>query len=191
MDNLKARLIELLSKKSFIYSETPIFKLSSGKLSNYYINCKPVTMSPEGLYIIGNILFSIVESWNITAAGGLTLGADPLAYALSYTSFIKGKPIKTFVVRKEPKEHGTKSWIEGDITEGEKVAILEDVITTGNSTCKAIKAALHHKLKIEGVIALVDREEGGKERIEKEGFKVISVIKKEELFTHWKKMKKD
>ena len=191
MDNLKVRLIELLSQKAFIYSETPIFRLSSGKLSNYYINCKPVTMSPEGLYIVGNILFSIVENWDITAAGGLTLGADPLAYALSYTSFIKGKPIKTFVVRKEPKEHGTKSWIEGDVTEGEKVAILEDVITTGNSTFKAIKAALYHKLKIEGVIALVNREEGGKERIEKEGFKVISVVNKNELFTYWKNMKRD
>ncbi len=179
---LKRRLVKLLMEKSFMYSEEPKFKLSSGKLSRYYINCKPVTMSPEGLYLIGNLLFELVKDEDITAAGGLTLGADPLAYALSYTSYLNNKPIKAFVVRKEAKEHGTQRLIEGDVSEGERVVILEDVITTGNSTLKAINAAISSGLVVKRVIALVDREEGGKENIEKMGIKVASITNKTELF---------
>ncbi len=179
---LKRRLVKLLMEKSFMYSEEPKFKLSSGKLSRYYINCKPVTMSPEGLYLIGNLLFELVKDEDITAAGGLTLGADPLAYALSYTSYLKNKPIKAFVVRKEAKEHGTQRLIEGDVSEGERVVILEDVITTGSSTLKAINAAISSGLVVKGVVALVDREEGGKENIEKMGIKVASITNRTELF---------
>ncbi|NPA15022.1 MAG: orotate phosphoribosyltransferase [Deferribacteres bacterium] len=179
---LKERLVQLLLEKSFMYSEEPIFKLSSGKVSQYYINCKPVTMSPEGLYLIGNLFFELVKDEEITAAGGLTLGADPMAYALSYTSFINNRPIKAFVVRKEAKKHGTAKLIEGDVSEGEKVIILEDVITTGASTLKAIRAAKEHGLVVKGVIALVDREEGGREEIEKEGIPVISITTRTELF---------
>ncbi|BAT71141.1 orotate phosphoribosyltransferase [Thermosulfidibacter takaii ABI70S6] len=180
---MKRRLIELLREKSFMYSDKPIFKLASGKLSNYYINCKPTTMDPEGLYLVGNLLYEVVKDWNITAAGGLTMGADPLAYALAYTSYFKKDLIKAFVIRKEPKDHGTRKLIEGPVEPGERVAILEDVITTGGSTLKAIKAAKDFGLEIAGVIALVDREEGGKENVEREGYKVISLITKTELIS--------
>ncbi len=178
---MKERLIELLLERSFLYSDKPIFKLASGKMSNYYINCKPTTMDPEGLYLIGNLLYDTVKDWNIKAAGGLTMGADPLAYALAYTSFLKGDPIKAFVIRKEPKDHGTQKLIEGPVNPGERVVILEDVITTGGSTLKAIKAAEDFGLKIGGVVVLVDRQEGGKERVEAAGYRVYSIVRKEEL----------
>ena len=178
---MKERLLKLLVERSFMYSDEPIFRLASGRLSNYYINCKPTTMDPEGLYLVGNILFEKVEPLKIDAAGGLTMGADPLAYALAYTSWIKGFPIKAFVVRKEPKDHGTKSLIEGPVEPGERVVILEDVMTTGSSTLKAIEAATNHGLEVVKVMVLVDRQEGGRERVEATGIKVEPIFTAEEL----------
>ncbi len=178
----RKRLIQMLAERSFMYSEEPTFRLASGRLSRYYINCKPTTMDPEGLFLVGHLLFEKVKNMGITAAGGLTMGADPLAYALAYTSHTKGCPIKAFVVRKEPKDHGTGNLIEGPVEPGERVAILEDVITTGGSTLKAIRAAEEFGLKVMGVVALVDREEGGKQRIEELGYPVKPLILKSEIF---------
>jgi len=162
---LKARLAKLILEKSFRYADKPIFKLASGRMSQYYFNCKPVTMSPEGMYLIGEIIFNLVASLKPDAIGGLTLGADPIAYAVCLTSYLKGTSIKAFTVRKESKGHGTKQWIEGDIKEGERVIIVEDVVTTGGSTIKAITRAQAAGLEVIKVITLIDREEGGKEAI--------------------------
>lgn len=112
---LKDRLIELIIKKAFKYSEEPVFKLVSGKMSNYYFNCKAVTLHPEGMYLIGNLIFDLIKDLNVEGIGGLTLGADPIAYAVAYTSYLKVKPIEAFVVRKTAKPHGTMQWIEGNI----------------------------------------------------------------------------
>lgn len=183
---MRERLIEMLLERSFMYSQEPKFRLASGKLSNYYINCKPVTMDPEGMYIIGHLLFEEVKDLGVSAAGGLTMGADPLSYALAYTSYSKGRPVKAFVVRKEPKDHGTGRLIEGPVEPGERVVILEDVITTGGSSIKAIKAASDYGLKVVKVIALVDREEGGRESIEREGIPVSALVLKSELFERYK-----
>ncbi len=183
----RKRLIQMLAERSFMYSEEPTFRLASGRLSRYYINCKPTTMDPEGLFLVGHLLFEKVKNMGITAAGGLTMGADPLAYALAYTSHTKGCPIKAFVVRKEPKDHGTGNLIEGPVEPGERVAILEDVITTGGSTLKAIRAAEEFGLKVMGVVALVDREEGGKQRIEELGYPVKPLILKSEIFETFEK----
>ena len=100
---LRERLIELVIEKSFRYNTTPSFKLVSGKMSNYYFNCKSVTLHPEGMYLIGNIIFDLIKDSSINGIGGLTLGADPIAYAVAYTSHAKGKPVEAFVVRKTPK----------------------------------------------------------------------------------------
>ena len=162
---MKERLGEIILEKSFKYSENPPFTLASGKKSNYYFNCKPTTLDPEGMNLIGFIVFDILKDADITAAGGLTLGADPIANALAVISYQKGKPIKSFIVRKDIKDHGTKSAIEGNVLPGEKVAIIDDVITTGGSTVTAIEQARKSGLHVEMVITLIDREEGGKENI--------------------------
>lgn len=165
MNIMKKRLGEIIFDKSFKYSENPPFTLASGKQSHYYFNCKPTTLDPEGMNLIGSIIFDMLKDSDITAAGGLTLGADPIANALAVISYQKGKPIKSFIVRKDIKDHGTKSAIEGNVAPGEKVAIIDDVITTGGSTITAIEQARKAGLKVEMVITLIDREEGGRENI--------------------------
>ncbi len=171
---MKDRLIQLIYEKAFKYSEEPVFKLVSGRMSNYYFNCKTVTLNPEGMYLIGNIVFEMVKDLNIKGIGGLTLGADPIANAVAYASYLKEKPVEAFVVRKSAKSHGTMQWIEGNVKAGDRVTIVDDVITTGKSTIEAITRAKEAGLEIVKVIALVDRQEGGYENIV-ETFKDISV----------------
>jgi orotate phosphoribosyltransferase len=162
----KKRLAEIILERSFQYREDPPFTLASGRTSNYYFNCKPTTLDPEGMNLIGEVIFDMVKESDITAIGGLTLGADPLANAVALISYQKGRPVKSFIVRKDVKAHGTRSAVEGDVSAGEKVAILDDVITTGASTITAIEKAREAGLVVERVIALVDRQEGGREHIE-------------------------
>jgi orotate phosphoribosyltransferase len=185
-DEMKHRLAEIILERSFQYRDNPPFTLASGKTSNYYFNCKTTTMDPEGMYLIGNILFEMLSDADVTAAGGLTLGADPIANALSLVSYQKKKPIKSFVVRKDAKNHGTKSGIEGNITPGERVAVIDDVITTGGSTITAIEIAREASLKVDRVIALVDREEGGRENIKKYVERVDAVLTRSEIMNLYK-----
>lgn len=187
---MKQRLAEIILERSFKYRDDPPFTLASGKTSNYYFNCKPTTLDPEGMYLIGNIIFEMLSDSDVDAAGGLTLGADPIANALSLISYEKGKPIKSFVVRKDIKGHGTKSAIEGDIHPGEKVVIIDDVITTGGSTITAIEIAKDAGLVINRVIALIDREEGGRENIEKHIKRVDAILTRSEIMDIFKKRKK-
>ncbi|BCB95377.1 orotate phosphoribosyltransferase [Dissulfurispira thermophila] len=165
---MRDRLIELIYKRAFKYSEDPVFKLTSGKMSNYYFNCKMVTLNPEGMYLIGNIIFDMIKDLYVKAIGGLTLGADPIADAVAYTSYLRERPIEAFVVRKNAKSHGTMQWIEGYVKAGDRVVIVDDVITTGKSTIEAITRTREAGLDIVKVIALVDRQEGGYENIMEE-----------------------
>ncbi|GAB6267448.1 MAG: orotate phosphoribosyltransferase [Smithella sp.] len=181
IDKMKERLGEIIIERSFKYSEDPPFTLASGKKSNYYFNCKPTTLDPEGMNLIGAIVFDMLKDTDITATGGLTLGADPIANALSVISYQKGKPIKSFIVRKDIKDHGTKSAIEGNVRSGEKVAIIDDVITTGASTITAIEQARKEGLKVELVITLIDREEGGKENILQHVDNIKSILSRTEV----------
>jgi len=159
------RLIKLILEKSFRYNDNPIFKLASGRHSNYYIDCKPTTLDPEGKYLIGNIIFNRIGDIKVDAIGGLSKGADPIADAVSLISYLKEKPIKAFYVREKIKDHGVIKKIEGDLHKGEKVVIVDDVVTTGSSTIKAMECAREKGLEVIKVIVLVDREEGGKEKI--------------------------
>ena len=181
MNKMKERLGEIILERSFKYSEDPPFTLASGKKSNFYFNCKPTTLDPEGMNLIGAIIFDMLKDTDITAAGGLTLGADPIANALSVISYQKGKPIKSFIVRKDIKDHGTKSSIEGNVRQGEKVAIIDDVITTGGSTITAIEQARKAGLSIEMVITLIDREEGGRENILQHVNNIKSILTRTEV----------
>ncbi len=189
MKTMKKRLIELIIDRTFKFTEKPTFKLASGKMSSYYFNCKPTTLNSEGMYLVGNLLYDLIKSrksWKAKGVGGLTLGADPLSNAIAYTSYIKGEPLESFVVRKEPKKHGTMLWVEGNVKEGDRVVIIEDVITTGGSTIKAIDRAKKCGLKVLGVIVLIDRQEGGKKAIESHGVKVEVLLTKEEIFEAYK-----
>jgi orotate phosphoribosyltransferase len=178
---MKDRLVRLIHDKAFKYSEEPIFKLVSGRMSNYYFNCKTVTLHPEGMYLIGNIVFDMIRDSGAWGIGGLTLGADPIADAVAYTSYIRNRPIEAFVIRKSAKAHGTMQWIEGNMSAGDKVAIVDDVITTGKSTIEAITKAKEGGLEVVKVIALVDRQEGGRENIEALGHKVETIVTREEV----------
>ena len=190
IDNMKERLGEIILERSFKYSENPPFTLASGRKSNFYFNCKPTTLDPEGMNLIGAIIFDMLKDTDVTAAGGLTLGADPIANALAVISYQKGKPIKSFIVRKDVKDHGTKSAIEGNVGPGEKIAIIDDVITTGGSTITAIEQARKAGLNVERVITLIDREEGGRENILKYADKISSILTRTEVMDlRAKKMK--
>ncbi len=183
---MKQRLIKLILKRSFKFTKKPAFKLASGKMSNFYFNCKPTTLSSEGMLLIGNLLYKLIskeKTWvAVKAIGGLTLGADPVANAITYTSGLKRKPLEAFVVRKEPKKHGTMLWIEGYVEKGDKVLIVEDVITTGSSTLNAINRAKECGLKVMGVVVLIDRQEGGREAVEAMGIPFKALLTKEEIF---------
>ena len=177
----RERLGEIILERSFKYSDNPPFTLASGRQSNYYFNCKPTTLDPEGMNLIGEVIFDMIQDTPVTAAGGLTLGADPIANALAVISYQKGKPIKSFIVRKDVKDHGTKSAIEGNVAAGEKVVIIDDVITTGGSTITAIEQARKAGLVIDRVITLIDREEGGRENILQHVDTVQSVFTRTEI----------
>ena len=173
----REKLKEMIKKRALKVADKPIFKLSSGKMSTYYMDLRTITLDPEGGYIIGNLIFEMIKDKNPDAIGGLTLGADPISYATSMISYINKQPIKPFVVRKEPKGHGTGKQIEGNVQPGEKVFIVEDVVTTAGSSLKAAKVAKDFGLEILGIIAIVDREEGGEENIKKEGFEFFPIFK--------------
>jgi len=183
----KERLIEIILERSFKYSDNPPFTLVSGRKSNYYFNCKPTTLDPEGMNLIGELVFAMLAETDVTAAGGLTLGADPIANALSVISFQKEKPIRSFIVRKDVKDHGMMSGIEGNVRPGDRVAILDDVITTGGSTIAAIVRAKGAGLVIDRVIALIDREEeSGRENIEAHVARVDAVLTRTEIMRRYR-----
>lgn len=161
----RARLLELLRERSFQEREVV---LSSGLRSNFYIDCKQVSLDAEGAALIGELFHQVIDhiAPDAVAAGGLTLGADPLATATSLQSFVAGRPRAAFIVRKEPKGHGTNQWVESTkLAPGAKVVILEDVITTGASTLKAIERARLAGLTVVHALGLVDRLEGGREAV--------------------------
>ena len=167
MEEKKKKLLKLLLEKSFKYRTDPPFTLASGKKHPCYMDCKPTTNNAGGMVLIGEAIFELVKDLDVKAVGGLTMGADPIAHAAAMTSYQKGMPFNAFSVRKATKAHGNikKHGVEGDVRPGDRVVILEDVITTGGSTIQAIKAAKDYGLEIVKVVALVDREAGGSRNI--------------------------
>lgn len=180
-NSMKEELLKILCSKSFQYSEKPKFKLVSGQMSRFYINCKPTTLSPRGMFLAGHLVFDAIKDQQITGVGGLTFGADPVAIATAFASELQQEPIKAFSIRKTKKDHGIIKWIEGDILPGEKVAIIDDVATTGGSTIKAIKRARSEGLEVVKVVILVDRQEGGIKNIQKEIKNVSAIITRDDL----------
>jgi orotate phosphoribosyltransferase len=166
----RARLLALLRELSF---ERRKVLLASGKESDFYIDCKRTALTAEGHVLVGRCLLERVRRIRplVRGVGGLTLGADPIASAIALTSFLAGEPVDAFIVRKEPKGHGTGQWIEGrkTIPDGSRVVVIEDVVTTGGSALKAIERCRAESLVPVACLALVDRNEGGREAIEASG----------------------
>ncbi|RMF84145.1 MAG: orotate phosphoribosyltransferase [Nitrospirae bacterium] len=177
----RSRLIELLAERSFAYRPEAPFVLASGRTSPYYFDCKATLYHPEGLVLAGRLLFEGVAPLEPAGIGGLTLGADPLAFACAYCSEVHGRPIEAFVVRKRPKDHGTRLPIEGNVGPGDRVVVVDDVITTGGSALKAIRACREAGMEVVACYVVVDRQEGGREAIEAEGVPVTALATREEV----------
>jgi len=175
-------LLKLLKENAYQKREVT---LSSGKKSNFYMDVKRVSLTAEGSYYLGQELFAALQKHYPTAvaAGGLTLGADPLATALALSSWVAKKPIQAFIIRKQSKEHGLAKLIEGSdlIPPKSPVVILEDVVTSGKSSLEAIQKAKSQGWQVLGVLAVVDREEGGKENILKEDCRFFSLYRKSDF----------
>ena len=168
--NDREQLKQLLLSKSYRHGKR--FKLSSGLESDFYIDGKQTTLSAEGAYLCGKLIFAIIRNNpdKIEAVGGMTLGADPLVTAVSVVSHLEQAPIPAFIVRKESKGHGTGQYIEGlsNMPPGCTVALLEDVVTTGGTLLTVIERVEAAGFKVGLVVTVVDRQEGGKEAVEKE-----------------------
>ncbi len=182
---MTARLIALLADRS---AKRGDFVLASGRRSTLYVDCRLTTMHPEGQLLIGRVALAALRAsgWPVDAVGGLTLGADPISYAIAHASALAaergdGEMVRSFTVRKEAKQHGTGKLIEGAFQPGDKVVVVEDVITTGGSALKAVQAIRAAGGEILGVLALVDRQEGGREALEAAGLKVLSLVTAEQL----------
>jgi len=185
---MKQELIDILCRKSFKYSKAPSFKLVSGKLSQFYVNCKPTTLSARGMYLAGHLIFDEIRDSDVSGVGGLTFGADPLAVATAFASEINGQAINALSIRKTKKDHGIVRWIEGDVQPGQRVVIIDDVATTGGSTIKAIERARSEGLDVVKSVILVDRQEGGLENIGQYVDEVSSIINRDELIGRWQEM---
>jgi len=176
----RARLVNLLRERSLTRGD---FVLASGKRSNYYIDARRTTMSGQGQALIGTLGLAALRDrgWTPRAVGGLTLGADPVAYAIAHAASLAGESLDAFTVRKQAKTHGAGRRIEGCFEAGDAVVVIEDVITTGRSTLDAIAAVRTDGGQVLGVLAVVDREEGGRRAIEAAGFPVTVLVAVTEL----------
>ena len=168
-------LVSLIKQHSLRLGE---FTLASGKKSHYYVDARPTTMRAKGLEVIGSLGVDMVASagWDAQLVGGLTLGADPVAYAVSLASQKKPPVMDAFTVRKEAKAHGTGRRIEGCFSAGSTVIVVEDVITTGSSALAAIAAVEAGGGRVVGVLAVVDRLEGGRQKLEDLGYPVETMV---------------
>ena len=182
MTSPHARLLALLAERSV---RRGTFTLASGRTSSVYVDARLTTMSPDGLATIGPLALARIAEAGLhpDSVGGLTLGADPVSYAIAYASALAGRPIRAFTVRKEAKAHGTGKLIEGPFASGDRVIVVEDVITTGGSALRAIETVRAANGTVIGVLAVVDREEGGRAAIEAAGVPVIALATAAEVLS--------
>jgi len=190
--NLKSKdiseLFQLMKNHVYRYAEKP-FLLASGKESNHYFNCKEITLHPDRLTLLARVFVNDIiptiqdfSSGIPESVGGLTLGADPVSYAIALEYSKSGKMVYPLVVRKETKDHGTKKKIEGFFQSVKSCLVVDDVITTGGSTLKAVESLREAGLSVDSGICILDREEGGRELLESNGIRMYSIFKKSDFF---------
>ena len=174
MSNLdRDQLRQMLLDRSMRFGE---FVLSSGATSNYYIDVRKTSLHPQGLKLISKLFFEMLQSDNITAVGGLTLGADPLVAGLMLYSADQGKPLEGFFVRRTTKDHGLRGQVEGNLAGHKRVAILDDVITSGESAMIAAEAAESYKAQVVRVLTVVDRGQGAVQVFQQRGLPFTSLF---------------
>ncbi len=180
MLELKKRLARILIEKSYKEGD---FTLASGRKSDYYFDCRVTALHPEGSWLIGTLFNKLLAEVDIKGVGGMTLGADPLVSATTVISHENNRPLAGLLVRKEAKGHGTGQYVEGlgNFTKGDKVAMVEDVVTTGGSLLKACTRVQDAGLEIVAVCTILDRQEGGREILKEHGFELLSLFTREEL----------
>jgi orotate phosphoribosyltransferase len=180
MNELKIKLAKLLLELSYREGD---FTLTSGKKSDYYFDCKQTALHAEGSYLIGRLFVEMLKDFDCKGVGGMTLGADPLVSSTTVVSFLEGRPMPGFIIRKKSKGHGTDQYLEGmaNFGEGDKVVLLEDVCTTGGTLITAARRVRDAGLEIAGVLAVLDREEGGRENLEKAGLPLSAIFTRREL----------
>ncbi len=175
---MRDKLLEMLKRDAYRHGE---FTLSSGVKSEHYVNCKPVTLNGKGLALSSLLMLDCIEK-DVVAVGGLTLGADPLVSGVVIAACSYDRNINALIVRKEPKGHGTQAWIEGPMPpEGSKVTVLEDVVTSGGSAIKAAQKLRDAGYVVDRVVSIVDRQEGGKDAMLKDGLQLRSLFTLDEL----------
>lgn len=178
----RARLKEIIRARSFGRGEV---KLASGRMSNFYFNLKPTMLDAEGAALLAELTFEALRDENVDYVGGLEMGAVPIAGAIAQVSFLKGRPIQAFFVRKKPKEHGAKLTVEGlapgESLQGKRVVVVEDVTTTGGSAIKAVEAVKDAGGEIAFVLTMVDREEGAAETFRDAGIVFRSLFRAAEF----------
>jgi len=185
-EEARSALLSLLQTKSVFHGD---FTLSSGAKSSYYIDCRLTTFDPGGAWLVGQLMHALIRkeqtarNLNVAAVGGLTMGADPVALAVGmYSHWAKdASPLQVFSVRKSPKAHGQTKLIEGNFKKGDTVVVIDDVVTRGDSTIAAINAIEKEGGTVAFVAVLVDRQEGGREKIEAMGHPVVALFTKGEL----------
>jgi orotate phosphoribosyltransferase len=182
LDNEREELRQIIRQLSYEEREVT---LASGRKSNFYFDGKQTTLHPRGSVLIGRAFYDQLKHFPgpVEGVGGLTLGADPIATAVAMTSSLAGSPVPAFIIRKEPKGHGTGQWLEGrkNLPPGARVVIVEDVLTTGGSALKAVERAREEGLQVIGIISLVDREEGGREAVEALGLPLRAIFTKSDV----------
>lgn len=178
-EELKEKFKMVLKQKSLITGVERV--LTSGRTSTYYIDAKMTTLDPEGANLTAKLILDVLKSYDVDAIGGFTLGADPIVSAVAALSAETDRPLPAFIVRKEPKKHGERKMIEGPFQPGWKVCIVDDVVTTGGSTLKACEAVEAEGGKIVLTLALVDRQEGGRENLEAKGYPFLSLATRDDL----------
>ncbi|WP_019507298.1 orotate phosphoribosyltransferase [Pleurocapsa sp. PCC 7319] len=180
-DTLRQVLLDLIVKYAYVEGD---FVLSSGAKSDYYINCKQVTLRAEGALALGRLLFQLLPE-DTAAVAGLTLGADPMVCAVSVVSAWSNKPIPALIIRKKPKGHGTQAYIEGpSLTPGAKIVVLEDVVTTGGSALTAVERLQDAEYQVIQILSLVDREQGGSELYQSKGIDFQALFSIKEIQQH-------
>jgi len=179
MNGKRKRLMQILKDRSILRGK---FKLASGNTTDHYIDGRLTTLDSEGLSLSGEIfLQEILKDPNISAVGGPTIGADPIVGSVLTHSALKNIKLSGFLVRKEAKQHGTGKLIEGNLKKGDRVAVLEDVVTTGGSILKAIDAVQSMGIKVSKILAILDREEGARENLRERGYEFYSIFKLSDL----------
>lgn len=176
----KSRLRGLLAERSVKSGD---FTLASGRRSRYYVDARLTTMCGEGQVLVGEVCWHAIREagWEPDFVGGMTLGADPVAYAIANHATRSGRPLDAFTVRKQPKGHGTGRQIEGGLPAGAKVVVVDDTVTSGGSLLESVKVVVRHGAIVLGVLALVDREEGGRQLLHDAGFELSAVFTAKDL----------